>query len=77
LETNPQKNQSKKNLPNTFYRYSSLGIQMGATIFLFAFAGVKLDAWLALKFPVFTLVLTLAGVCGTMYYAIKEISKYK
>jgi hypothetical protein len=50
---------------------------MGATIFLFAFAGVKLDAWLALKFPACTLILTLAGVCGTMYYAIKEISKYK
>ena len=54
-----------------------MGLQMGVTIFLFAYAGVKLDKWLALKFPIFTLVLALAGVAGSMYYVIKELSNMK
>ena len=54
-----------------------MGLQMGATIFVFAYGGVKLDEWLDLKFPIFTLVLSLAGVAGSMIYVIKSITKMK
>jgi hypothetical protein len=50
---------------------------MAATIFLFAYAGVKLDEWLSLKFPAFTLGLTLTGLAGSLYYMIKELSNFK
>jgi len=50
---------------------------MAATIFLFAYAGVKLDEWLTLKFPTFTLVLTLLGLGGSLYYMIRELTNDK
>jgi Putative F0F1-ATPase subunit Ca2+/Mg2+ transporter len=52
-----------------------MGLQMGMTIFCMAWAGVKLDQYLKLTFPIFTLVLTLASVAGVMYYFIKQVSK--
>ncbi|MEO8146521.1 MAG: AtpZ/AtpI family protein [Bacteroidia bacterium] len=78
MENNPQKsNNSKKNPPNAYIKFSAMGLQMGITIFAFAYGGVKLDEWLKLKFPIFTLVLSLAGVAGSLYYVIKELSKMK
>lgn len=68
------KNSPKKQLDN-YIRFSAMGLQMGATIFLMTWAGAKLDAWLALKFPVFTLVFALASVSGVLYYFIREVSK--
>ncbi len=67
------KNSPKKPLDN-YIRYSSMGIQMGATIFLLTWAGVKLDQYLALKFPAFTLFFALFSVAGVLYYFIKKIS---
>lgn len=52
-------------------------MQMAATIFLFVYAGVKLDEWLKLKFPAFTLLLTLVGLGGSLYYMIKQLSDNK
>lgn len=74
MANDPQKNSPKKPL-NNYIRYSSMGLQMGMTIFCMAWAGVKLDQYLELTFPAFTLVLTLASVAGVMYYFIKQVSK--
>jgi F0F1-type ATP synthase assembly protein I len=38
-------------------------------------SGIKLDAWLKFKIPVFTLVLTLIAVGLAMYVIIKDVSK--
>ena len=74
MATDPTKNFPKKPL-NNYIRYSSMGLQMGLTIFFMAWAGVKLDQYLKLTFPIFTLVLTLASVAGVIYYFIKQVSK--
>lgn len=74
MATDPTKNLPKKPL-NNYLRYSSMGLQMGMTILCMAWAGVKLDQYLKLTFPIFTLVLTLASVAGVMYYFIKQVSK--
>ena len=51
---------------------------MGAIIFLGMFGGIKLDQALGLKkFPVFTLVLSLASVFLAIYFAIKDFLKKK
>lgn len=52
-----------------------MGLQMGATIFLMTWAGTKLDAWLALRFPAFTLLFALSSVTGVLYYFIRQVSK--
>lgn len=74
MSNDTAKNSPKKPLDN-YIRYSSMGIQMGATIFLMTWAGVKLDAYLHLKFPAFTLLFALSSVAGVMYYFIKQITK--
>jgi F0F1-type ATP synthase assembly protein I len=62
---------------NEYARYSGIGFQMIATILIALFAGIKLDKWLAMKFPLFTLILTLLGVGIAMYVVIKEFVKKK
>ena len=58
---------------NALLLYSGMGFQMAAFIGVATFAGIKLDHWLGFtKVPVFTLVLSLVGVFGSIYYFIKD-----
>lgn len=70
----PPKNSPKKQL-DRYIRFSAIGLQMAMTILLLSWAGVKLDQYLGLKIPVFTLVLSLASVAGSLYYFIKQVTK--
>ncbi len=77
----PQKNQknphkSKEKLSN-YTKYSGIAFQMTAIILLGVFGGKKLDAWLELKKPVFTAVLSLIAVILAIYYAIRDLIKIK
>lgn len=71
---NPKIKPKKKPL-NEYARYSAMGFQMAAIIFLCTWAGVRLDEYLQLSIPVFTLVLSLASVVLSLYYFIRGISK--
>jgi ATP synthase protein I len=66
----------KKEQPdNNFLKYSGLGFQMIATIGLAAWAGIKLDEHFQVKSHMFTVVLMLLGVIGSMYLVIKGLMK--
>jgi len=70
----------KNKLPkgyNQFIEYSSLAFEMIAIMGLGVFAGIKLDDWLKLEFPVFTLVLMILSFVGAIYHAIKNFIKKK
>jgi len=54
-----------------------MGTQILVTILLFVFAGYKLDQWLELKFPAFTLGLSLLGVVVGIYFAVRDLLKKK
>lgn len=58
-------------------KYASMGTQIAVTILLGVFAGIKLDAWLNLRFPLFTVVLSLLAVVAGMYLAVKDLLKKK
>ena len=60
-----------------FMKYASMGTQIVVTILIGVFAGIKLDSWLGLKFPVFTVVLSLVSVVAGMYLAVKDLLKKK
>jgi hypothetical protein len=70
---NSPKNKLRSN--SGLMRYASMGTQILVTIGLFVFAGVKLDQWLKLKFPAFTLALSLLGVVVGIYFAVKDLLK--
>lgn len=69
----PKKTDSPLKKTSSFYRYSSLALQMIITILLFVAGGFYLDKWLKLTFPWFTLCMTLAGVFGSLYSAIRKL----
>ena len=67
----PESNNSKKKQLNDYARYSAMGFQMAAIIFLSTWGGVKLDNYLELKIPVFALTFSILSVAGSMYYFIR------
>lgn len=69
-----KQNQKKKSLEN-YAKYSSIALQMLAIILLGVFGGIKIDEWLGLEFPVFTLIFSLLSVILAIYYVIKDLLK--
>lgn len=60
-----------------YARYSNLAIQMCVIIGAGVFGGVKIDQWLALRFPVFTLILTVFSFLTAIYIAVKDFIRKK
>ena len=60
---------------NIYIRFSSIGIQMGATIFLFTWLGIYLDDYFKNKTPWLTIILSLFGVIGSLVLVIREVTK--
>ena len=63
--------------PNHYMKYAAMGTQMLVTIGLGIFLGIKIDKWLHLHFPVFTVVLSLVSVVASIYLAVKDLIKKK
>ncbi|MFN5323384.1 MAG: AtpZ/AtpI family protein [Bacteroidota bacterium] len=74
--SNRNSNQRKKQL-NDYARYSAIGIQIAVFIFACTYGGVKLDEWLGLKVPVFTLLLSLLSVVMSMVFFFKSFKNDK
>lgn len=66
-------NNQKKNPLNSYARYSSIAFQMLAIIIIGVFGGYKLDAWLNMSFPVFTLLLSIISVVLAIYSVVKDL----
>ena len=60
---------------DSFAKYSTMAFQMVIIIGAGVFGGIKLDEWLHMRFPLFTLVLSLAAVALSIYYMIKDLTK--
>ncbi|MBN2175163.1 MAG: AtpZ/AtpI family protein [Bacteroidales bacterium] len=71
-----QKDRRKNNL-NNYAKYSGIAMQMLVIILLGIWGGVKLDEWLNLKFPVFTVLLSFLSVAAAIYSVIREFLKKK
>lgn len=70
----PQKNPKETNNgAANFAKYSGIAFQMLGTIGLGVYAGLKVDEWQQNKFPLWTLVLSLGSVAGSLYLLIKQV----
>jgi F0F1-type ATP synthase assembly protein I len=58
-----------------YAKYSNLAFKWIAIILIGFFGGMKLDHWLNLNFPIFTLVLATTGLFLSLYLLIKELGK--
>ena len=75
-----QPSSPKKKQPDdskAYMRYAGMGTQMLVIIGLGVFGGFKLDKWLELKIPVFTLILSLLSVAAAIYLSVKDLYKNK
>lgn len=63
----------RKKLLDSYARYSSIGFQMLVIILLGVFGGIKLDQWLHMKGPVFTVVLSVASVILAIYTVTRDL----
>ncbi len=59
----------------TYARYSGMAFQMIAIILIATWIGTRIDKWLTLETPVFTLVLALLGVFGGIYISVRDFIK--
>jgi F0F1-type ATP synthase assembly protein I len=69
----PTSKPKKKLSNNSFIQYTGMGFQILAYILIFIWLGYKLDGWIGLKMPVFTVVLSLVGVIAAMYSIIRKL----
>ena len=65
------------NAANQYLKYSGMAFQMMAIAGVFAYGGIRLDRWLAWKFPLFTVTLTIGGVCLALYSSLREFIRKK
>ncbi|MBR0073969.1 MAG: AtpZ/AtpI family protein [Bacteroidales bacterium] len=65
----------KKNPLQTYAEYSALGIELVAIVLVCVFIGVKLDQWVPLRFPLFTLLFVAMGLAGSMVMLVRRTKK--
>jgi hypothetical protein len=66
----------KKQRLTDYGKFSAMAFQMGITIALGVWGGMKLDEYFPItRFPIFTIVLSLLSVFGAMYFVIKDLLK--
>jgi hypothetical protein len=64
-----------KNQPNSFIKYSGLGLQMLVTLGVGAWLGLKLDQYLELKYPVFLVTFIFVLFAGLMVMLYRNLNK--
>ena len=58
-----------------YIKYSGLAFQMIAGLILFGWVGIKIDKYVQLPYPIFTLVGLLLGVVLSIYLLTRQLSK--
>ena len=67
----------KKNQLKNYAKYSSIAFQMLVIILLGVFGGYKLDQFINIEFPLFTLIFSLGSVSLAIYVAVRDFLKNK
>lgn len=65
----------KKDNLSTYLRYSGMAFEFFLLCALGAFVGSKLDHWLKLSFPVFTIILLLVAMFGALLRISNQVKK--
>lgn len=67
-------NKGRKGIQD-FAKYSGLAFQMIAIILIMTWIGIKIDKWLNLNNPVFTVIFSLLGVFAGIYTSLRDFLK--
>lgn len=69
--------QNNSNNKSNTMKYAGLATTWLITLLVAVWLGIKLDEWLNMSFPIFTIVLPTAAVISLLYQIIREFSKPK
>ncbi len=69
------KSEKTKKYLRDYGRYSTLAFRLIAVVMIGFFSGLKLDQWLNMKYPIFTVVLASVGLFLSLYLLIKDLLK--
>lgn len=69
--TKPQ----KKKLPNKYLQLTGIAFQMGATIYLAAYLGKKLDEYFQTEKRIYTLIATLLGLLISIWNVLRQVKR--
>lgn len=75
MKRNSRQNSKRASSNNAYIKYSGLAFQMLAVILVGVFGGMQLDKFLNIQFPLFTLLLSVGGLIGSMYLLFKDLMK--
>jgi F0F1-type ATP synthase assembly protein I len=75
MADSPDPSHKKPNQYNSYLKYSGLAFQLLATLFVCGWIGYKIDGWLHMKYPVFTIVLGFVGFAGSIYQLYRSVNK--
>lgn len=76
IKSKNQNSPSNKNkYPNDWAKYTTIAAKMIAVILAGTLGGRKLDDYLQLKTPIFTLVLSLVSTGFAIYIIIRDVGK--
>ncbi len=65
----------QKDQLKAYAKYTSIAFQMLVIILLGVFGGIKLDEFLAIEFPIFTILFSILSVILAIYYVTKDLLK--
>jgi F0F1-type ATP synthase assembly protein I len=69
----PKKTDDLKRSLKTYSKYSALGLQMGALIFIGAYGGKWLDSYFEFQKPWLTMIGTLSGMGSGLYILLNGL----
>ena len=67
--------EDKQGQTKQYLKYSGLAFQMIAVLLLALWAGQALDEKMEMKNPIFTVVLLLLGLFGSLYLVIRGVTR--
>ena len=72
---NPKNEKPKKTSSSAAVKMADMGFRMVFIIGIGAFIGQKMDAYFAMNKPIFTIILCLLAIGGSMYMVIRAVSE--
>lgn len=65
-------NKDRQRAIDDYAKYTALGMQTVAIVALFVLGGIGLDRWLGTGNGLFTVIMSLLGCAGAVYYSVKD-----
>ena len=75
MERKSPPNSKNKRSDRYYLKYAGLGVQLTATILIGMYVGFKVDEWMNMSKPLFTVAFSLIFIIIALYLLVKDLLK--